>query len=213
MKKLLYLSLVTLLITASCNSKSENQSAEPTQKIENCIYSYNEVTTQLDWTAYKFLRKAGVGGTFKKINVDGVLQGADPKVIVESLNFSIPVNTVETNDPGRNEKIAKFFFGSLEGTDLLTGRVKSLGDNSKALLEINMNGITQNVEGDYTLVDNVFTFKTEIDVMNWNAELGIARLNEECKDLHTDVENGDTESKLWSDVSINFKMELSKKCD
>jgi hypothetical protein len=76
-----------------------------------------------------------------------------------------------------------------------------------------MNDITNDVEGDYTLEDNVFTFNTEINVENWNAQAGINSLNEACKDLHTDVENGDTESKLWSEVTISFSTELTKKCD
>ncbi len=89
----------------------------------------------------------------------------------------------------------------------------SLNENGKAVLRVTMNDITNDVEGDYTLEDNVFTFNTEINVENWNAQAGIISLNEACKDLHTDLENGDTESKLWSDVTISFSTELTKKCD
>jgi hypothetical protein len=205
--------IVGIFIFAACSSSNENDNQENQVVVENCIYSYNSVTTKLDWTAYKFLRKAGVGGTFKTINVEGNLSGASPKAIIESLSFSIPVNSVETNDPGRNEKIANFFFGSLEGGELLSGKVVRLADDGMATLEIRMNGINKDVSGTYTLVDNIFNFSTDIDVLNWNAGLGIKKLNEACNDLHTDVENGDTESKLWPDVSIKLSIELTKKCD
>jgi hypothetical protein len=101
----------------------------------------------------------------------------------------------------------------LEGGELLSGKVVRLADDGMATLEIRMNGINKDVSGTYTLVDNIFNFSTDIDVLNWNAGLGIKKLNEACNDLHTDVENGDTESKLWPDVSIKLSIELTKKCD
>jgi len=202
------------LLLASCGGTENETQEEVTDKvIENCIYTYNPAMTALDWTAYKFLRKAGVGGTFTTINVEGNKSGADPKSIIESLSFSIPVSSVETNDPGRNKKIDSLFFGKLNNSSLLSGKVVSLGENGKAILLVTMNDISNEVEGDYTLTDNVFTFNTEINVERWNAQSGIESLNEACKDLHTDVENGDTESKLWSDVTISFSTELSKECN
>jgi len=209
--------LLTGLLLASCNtegtSEVSTEEEKAPEKIQNCIYTYNPAQTTLDWTAYKFLRKAGVGGTFKTINVDGDLSGADAVAIIKSLSFSIPIETTETNNPDRNKKIQEFFFGNLASTELISGKVTSLGENGMATLEITMNEITQEVEGKYTMEDNVFTYQTEIDVNNWNAEAGLSALNNECKDLHTDIENGDTESKLWPDVTISFKTELTKRCD
>lgn len=214
MKSIYLLGIGVSLLLASCGGNSESeQNQEEQTVVENCIYSYNPALTKLDWTAYKFLRKAGVGGTFTTINVEGSKSGADPKSIIESLSFSIPVSSVETNDPGRNKKIDSLFFGKLNNTSLLSGKVVSLGENGKAILLVTMNDISNEVEGDYTLNDNIFTYNTEINVDRWNAQSGIESLNEACKDLHTDVENGDTESKLWSDVTISFSTELTKKCN
>ncbi len=213
MRHLLILGITASLLFTSCGSGEETTETVVEPTVENCLYTYNPAMTKLDWTAYKFLRKAGVGGTFTTINVEGNKSGANPRTIIESLSFSIPVNSVETNDPGRNKKIDSLFFGTLNNTSLLSGEVVSLNENGKAVLRVTMNDITNDVEGDYTLEDNVFTFNTEINVENWNAQAGIISLNEACKDLHTDVENGDTESKLWSDVTISFSTELTKKCD
>lgn len=216
MKKVVRILAFGLLFT-SCNSESTEEVSQhedkAPEKIENCIYTYNPAKTDLEWTAYKFLRKAGVGGTFKTINVKGDLSGADAAAIIKSLSFSIPIETTETNNPDRNKKIQEFFFGNLASTELIKGKVVALGENGTATLEITMNEIAQEVEGKYTLEDNVFTYQTEIDVNNWNAEAGLSALNDACKDLHTDIENGDTESKLWPDVTISFKTELTKTCD
>lgn len=210
--------MVVLLsgVLFACGSEDTSTAEEQDQQeqvVQNCIYEYNPVQSQLDWTAYKFLSKAGVGGTFKEINVVGDLSGGDPRTIISSLSFSIPITSIETNDPSRNGKIQDFFFGSLADTELISGNVVSLGDDDSAVLAITMNGITQEVEGAYTLEDNVFTYNTEIDVLNWNAEAGLTALNKECEGLHTDIENGDTESKLWPDVTISFKTTLNKNCD
>ena len=213
MKNIYLFGIGVSLFLSSCGGSEETQELSSDQTIENCIYTYNPALTKLDWTAFKFLRKAGVPGTFTTINVEGAKSGANPKSIIESLSFSIPVNSVETNDPGRNKKIDSLFFGKLNNTALLSGKVVSLGDNGKAILLVTMNDISNEVEGDYTLNDNVFKFNTEINVERWNAQSGIKSLNEACKDLHTDVENGDTESKLWSEVTISFSTELTKKCD
>lgn len=213
MKNIYISGLGLLLLFSSCSGGEETQEPSSEQTVENCIYTYNPALTKLDWTAFKFLRKAGVPGTFTTINVEGSKSGGNPKSIIESLSFSIPVSSVETNNLDRNKKIDSLFFGKLNNTALLSGKVVDLGDNGKAILLVAMNDISNEVEGDYTLNDNIFTFNTEINVERWNAQSGIKSLNEACKDLHTDAENGDTESKLWSEVTISFSTELTKRCN
>lgn len=213
MKNIYISGLGLILLFSSCSGGEETQELSSDQTIENCIYTYNPALTKLDWTAFKFLRKAGVPGTFTTINVEGSKSGGNPKSIIESLSFSIPVSSVETNNLDRNKKIDSLFFGKLNNTALLSGKVVDLGDNGKAILLVTMNDISNEVEGDYTLNDNIFTFNTEINVERWNAQSGIKSLNEACKDLHTDAENGDTESKLWSEVTISFSTELTKRCN
>lgn len=215
-KTILFSGLLIGLLAASCGEQEANDDKESkveVNEVENCIYMYNSAKTTLDWTAYKFLRKAGVGGTFTEIQVEGDTKGADPKAILESLSFSIPTSTIETNDVSRNKKIDSIFFNGLENTAMITGSVVSLGDDGKATLMIKMNDIEKEVTGDYTLEENKFSFDTEININDWNVQAQAEALNTACKDLHTDVENGDTESKLWPDVTISFSTELTKECD
>jgi polyisoprenoid-binding protein YceI len=215
-KTILFSGLLFGLLATSCGEQTiaDNEEAKlKVKKIENCVYAFSAEKSTLDWTAYKFTRKAGVSGTFTQLQVEGQKNGAVPKDIIESLSFSIPTSTVETNNVDRNKKIDSLFFDGLEKTALITGKVVSLSDNGKATMMIKMNDIEKEVVGDYTLEDNKFSFKTEISVDDWNAQEQLKSLNIACKDLHTDVENGDTESKLWPDVSISFSTELIKQCD
>lgn len=215
-KTILFSGLLFGLLATSCGEQdvADNEDVKlEVKEIQNCIYTFSAEKSTLDWTAYKFTRKAGVGGTFTQLQVDGKKKGAVPKDIIESLSFSIPTSTVETNDVSRNKKVDSLFFGGLEETALITGNVVSLGDNGKATMMIKMNNIENEVVGDYTLEGNKFSFNTEISINDWNAEKQLEALNIACKDLHTDLENGETESKLWPDVTISFSTELTKECD
>ena len=209
------LTVLTVTISGCSSDESSEKEADiKVNEIQNCVYTYVPGKSDLRFTAYKFLNKTGVGGTFSSYQVDGDLTGAVPKDIIESMSFSIPTSTVETNNLDRNKKIDSLFFGNLENTALLTGKVVQLNEeNGMATLEITMNDITNDVEGEYTLVDNKFNFSADIDVNQWNAQKGLSALNEACYDLHTDVANGDTVSKLWPDVSLEFETILEKKCD
>lgn len=204
--------LSTLLI--SCSGEEKKTNSEPEEKKElNCYYSYDATSTEMTWTAFKFIRKAPVGGTFNTINVEGPEKSADLKSLIGKLSFTIPVASVNTKNPDRDKKIDSIFFGSLENTARITGKLVGMDDNGNASLSITMNAVTKEVEGSYTLNDETFVFNTTIDVNDWNAQNGITALNTACEDLHTDVENGDTESKLWSEVDITFSTVFKKDCE
>lgn len=206
--------LASSIVACSSGEANDEKVDKKVDKIENCVYTYMPNKSELTFTAYKFIRKAGVSGTFTTLDVKGELTGSVPKDIIESLSFSIPTGTVETNNLDRNKKIDSLFFGMIGGDHMITGKVVKLDESSNmATLSITMNEITNDVTGEYTLEDNKFSFKADIDVNNWEANAGLTALNEACYDLHTDVENGDTVSKLWPDVSLEFETVLEKKCD
>lgn len=192
----------------SCGGKEE-QTTEQVKEEKACFYSYNKEMTVLEWTAFKFTEKKGVTGTFNEINVSGIERSDDPKKLIESLSFKIPTATVETQNEERNGKIAKLFFGTI-GTEEINGKVKSLSDNGKATIQIEMNGMKQDVVGDYTLEEGKFSFNATIDVMKWNGGAGITALNTACKDLHTGT---DGKSKLWSEIELSFTTELLSDCE
>lgn len=208
-----YLFLLIALIgisMASCSGSTESTDAT-TDATESCTYSLDNSTTKVGFTAYKFIRKAGVGGGFDNIAIKNSSANENPLKVIEGVEFEIPINGLNTNDVGRDVNITTYFFNVIN-TENITGKVVKLEDG-KATLEISMNGITNTVEGGYTLEGEVFNFTADIDVNNWNAQAGIEALNKECYDLHLDHENGDTESKLWPDVAISFSTTLAKSCE
>lgn len=210
--KFLFVAIAGLMMS-SCAGETETTDTADAEGNKICLYSYVAENSEMEFTAYKFLGKTGVGGTFTEINVKGGEKADDAKSLIEQLSFVIPITSLNTKDEGRDAKINHFFFGEIN-TEAISGRVKSLDDTSgKAILAITMNEITKDVEGEYSLEDTKFTFDAEINVLDWEAGNGIDALNKGCKELHTDFENGDKESKLWPDVTISFSTELKKVCE
>lgn len=193
----------------SCSSEGESMSADGEKETEqSCFYAYNEGTTEFEWTAYKTNDKIGVPGGFNEIEVTSD-KAENPKDVIESIQFSMSTSSVETNNEERNGKVAEHFFGTIN-TEKITGGIKSLKEDGKAIVEVVMNSVTFDVEGDYTLEDGKFAFEATIDVGNWNALSGIEALNTICKDLHT---GEDGVSKLWSEVALKLTTSLSSDCD
>lgn len=207
-KSILIFSLASLLLCVySCGGNAKKTEEEQVETI--CFYSYNSGSSVLEWTAFKFTEKSPVKGSFNEISIEGMEKSDDPKKMIESLTFSIETSSVETQNEERNGKIAKLFFGTI-GTDVIKGKVKSLSDNGKATIQIEMNKMKQDLVGDYTLEDGKFSFNATMDVMNWKAGEAISTLNTECKDLHTGT---DGKSKLWSEVELSFTTELMSDCE
>ncbi len=219
MRKLKYVTLlaVSTLLVSCGGEETQDKSTQKDKKknaINNCIYEYSPEKTEVAFTAYKYLNRTGVGGTLPEMQVEGKTSGASPKAIFESLSFTIPTGVVETNNEDRNKKIDSLFFGMLKSSDMISGKVLEMDEeNKKISLDITMNKVTNKVTTDYMLKDNKLKFSTDIDVNNWNAQEGIAALNKACKELHTNSAEGDTVSKLWSEVTIKFNSELTKNCD
>jgi hypothetical protein len=193
------------VLIVSCSSENDSATKE---KEQSCSFTYNHSASNLEWTAFKFNAKTPVKGTFNTVNIKGLNHSDDPKALIMSLSFSIPTNTVETQNPERNGKIVTYFFGKI-ATDSITGKVVDLKDNGEAIVAITMNAIKKDVNGTYTLTDGKFSFSTTIDVLNWKAGTGIEALNTICKDLHT---GEDGVSKLWSEVDLKFTTSLIKEC-
>jgi hypothetical protein len=209
MKKGMYwcLAFAGTMVFASCGGNEEKVIEK--EPLEICFYEYDNASTEFAWTAYKTNAKVAVGGTFNEIEIKGDAASDDATTLIESLTFSMKTESVETNNDDRNGKVANLFFGTLN-TSSIDGKVKELKENGKAVIEVTMNDVTADIEGDYTLVDGKFTFDTSVDVTVWNAMLGIETLNAECKDLHT---GEDGVSKLWTEVGLSFSTQLISDCD
>ncbi|AZQ61939.1 YceI family protein [Flammeovirga pectinis] len=203
-----------IAIAASCGTssnkteKSSTTKTEATEAHSHTHYSYDPAATVVSFTAFKTTDKVGVNGKFEKFDVKTQTTEVENAIdILNGLSFSIPVNSVETNDKSRNGKIVKYFFGTLANTADITGVVKSV-NAGKALVAITMNGITKDVELTAKADKNVVVLKGVIDVVNWNGMDAINALNKICYDLH---KGADGKSKLWSDVDLFIKAKLATK--
>lgn len=204
----IYAILALGLIVAACSGEPETATDSKEDAQVACFYKYNDGATTFEWTAFKTNEKLPVRGGFNEIKVESEASD-DPIAVLESITFSMKTASVETNDESRNGKVAKFFFETIN-TPTITGKVKSINENGKAIITVTMNGIDVDIEGDYTLDEGDFSFSSTVDVSSWNALSGITALNKECNDLH---KGKDGVSKLWTEVALSFTTTLSSDCD
>ncbi|MCH2229036.1 MAG: YceI family protein [Crocinitomicaceae bacterium] len=210
MKKAIFVAagMSVLFSFSSCKGDStEVDNAVVENVVPACFYSYNEGSTNFQWTAFKTTAKVAVVGGFNEIEVTSE-SSDDAMAVLNSMAFKMNTASVETNNEERNLKIATNFFETINTSEII-GNVVSIDENGKCVININMNGMSIDVEGDYTFENNKFTFDTMIDVASWNAITGIDALNEICKDLHT---GEDGISKLWSEVQLSFSTTLKSDC-
>ena len=198
---------LTFLFAACGGSEDESKDADG-EKGEKCFYSVNTDSYELNWTAFKTTSKVPVGGTFSDVNMTAG-ESEDIEGALTTVEFEISTASVETQNEERNGKIAEHFFGTIN-TPTITGNLSSVDiEGGTAVVTIMMNGISFDVEGDFAMDGENFTYKADIDVQKWNAVSGIAALNTICEDLHT---GDDGISVLWQNVDISFAGSLNKDC-
>lgn len=200
MKKLSTLVVVLLVAFQMTSCKSEKKDDKKESKESNAAFVVSKAKNSIDWIAYKFNEKTPVKGKFRKVNVTSGGEGNSVKEAINNTEFSIPVSSIFTSDSGRDYKIRKFFFGIMESTELLSGKLV-IENDSIGYADITMNGITEKLPFKYTINGKEFSMSTKMDVLNWNAQSSIDSLNAICKDLHKGL---DGVSKLWSEVDINI---------
>jgi polyisoprenoid-binding protein YceI len=210
MKKSIFLLLgiSVLLIFTSCKGDSIESEESGGSSARACFYSYNEGTTKFQWTAFKTTNKVGVAGGFNNITIRSE-KSDDPMIVLKSIAFNMSTASVETNNEDRNAKVAKYFFETIN-TSEITGNVTSINDDGECRISVKMNGVSIDIVGDYTFENNIFMFNSEIDVSSWNALPGITALNNVCEDVHT---GEDGISKLWPKVELSFITKLKSDCD
>ena len=195
---------VLALNLISCKSENKSVTNEPTIEIDSKkstpAFNVANANTDIKFTAYKTTDKIGVDGAFRKIDITGGGEGKTLKEAINDTEFSIPVSSLATKDSSRDYKIKKFFFGIMDNTKILSGKLQ-LVDDANGIAHITMNGETKPVPFVYTIQRNMFNMKATIDINNWNASKALASLNKVCEDLH---KGADGVTKTWSEVDLNI---------
>ena len=203
MKKISFyvLLLFSFSLIISCKNSEK-------KKIENSdkIFSVEANTTTINWVAYKTTSKVPVKGQFTKVNIEQGTKGTTALEALDNLKFTIPVSSTFTKDTIRDNKLKKFFFGTMKNTSLISG-VIHMKTATAGTVDITMNGITQELPITYVISDQMVTIEAVMDLDNWQAQTAITALNTVCAELHAGT---DGISKTWSEVKIEVATYLKK---
>ncbi|WP_369048674.1 YceI family protein [Tenacibaculum sp. UWU-22] len=186
------------LLVISCKSENKKETKQPEKKA--LAFSLKNAQNSINWTAYKTTEKIPVKGEFKKVTITAGGEGATIKEAVNGAEFSIPVSSIFTNEASRDSKLKEFFFGIMENTSLLTGKLV-LENDATGYADITMNGVTHKLPFAYTISENEFKLEATMKISDWKAEKALQSLNEACKDLH---KGADGVSKTWDEVAITI---------
>ncbi len=197
-KLLVILFIGVQLLACKTDKKEASESQPKTTQKSNAAYVLNDAKKSVEWIAYKTTEKIPVKAKFKKVNITGGGEGNTVKEAINNAEFSIPVSSIFTADTSRDYKIRKFFFGVMENTNFLSGKLM-IDTDSTGYANITMNGITKKLPFDYTIQSKEFKMEATMNILNWNAQSSIDSLNAACKELHKGL---DGVSKTWSEVAI-----------
>jgi len=209
-RKLIFgITLSTLMFSCTTTETETNHQEEQVDEIQLCTYSYQPETTVINWTAFKTTAKKGVSGKFDEFDV--LVPNDNNEFMIQSLNsatVTIPVNSVNSDNPERDKKIDSLFFGAMNQTEIISVLIKSITEESAAV-EITMNGKSVDYDGQITVENETVKFHTTINLDDFEAQPAVESLNTACKDLHT---GDDGVSKLWSEVDIDVETTLKQNC-
>jgi polyisoprenoid-binding protein YceI len=210
------------LFFVACGSESESVTdGEEVQKTEEvkpevpkelCLYSYDSESSSLTWTAFKTMQRVGVKGSFNTVNVSIADSVYSLKEAIEKVSFEIDGRTVNTDNPERDKTLVKFFFATLKDEGSIYGEVKIVEGDEKAgggTVRIKMNDVSRDIGFKYEIVGDEIILKTKITLNSFDGQDAVKKLNTECGPLHA---GEDGVSKLWTDIEIEVKAKLNKKC-
>ncbi len=158
------------------------------------------------WEAYKTPAKAGVAGSFGSVTLSGAKAADSVKGVLEGSSVTIKSSSVDSKNPGRDAKLAKFFFGMMAG-DTIVGTVTAVeGDDAQgvATVAVTMNGVTKKVPMRYSATKEEVTAQGTIDLADFSALAALKSINKACYELH--------QGKTWQDVAIRFSLPLKTLC-
>ncbi len=189
------------LFAVSC--KKEEKVETPVEETTEVVTEVGNLklvadSTKVSWTAYKTTDKVAVGGSFTEIELKNTQEGTTPEEVLKGASFSIPVSSLFTNNPDRDNKLKQFFFGAMNDTELIGGTINFA--NGKTKLMLSLNGVAKPVEVEATFENNVFSVNGILNLDDFNGQQAIESINNVCKDLH---KGADGVSKTWSEVAIS----------
>ena len=205
-----FIGLIVVASLAACGGSNNPEATETTEPaVKQCTYAYSEGSLSVTWTAYKTTEKIGVSGSFDTLHISGTQTANSVGEVFANADFSIPVSTVNSNNPDRDKKILASFFGTMTETTMLSGKVIGISDNDCSVV-INMNGVSDTCLFTLTKNDTAVSLIGVLELGNWSALKSADALNKVCFDLH---KGADGVSKLWPDVKLEISAGITEICD
>jgi hypothetical protein len=91
-------------------------------------------------------------------------------------------------------------------TEVIKGKILSVSTDD-GTMELIMNNLTQEVDYTYNLEGDTLHLTALVDLLKWDADEALDKLNEVCYDLH---KGADGISKLWADLTIEVNLPLKR---
>lgn len=199
MKKIALILLAVATLTACKDKKQE----APKTAAPNTVQLDAE-TTIVNWIGYKFTNKTGVKGQFQKVNISNNQPAATTSEALTGVEFSIPVSSIFSNNGVRDAKLKSLFFGFMDHTEILSGKITSASATG-GVVALTMNNETHDLPFTLQTQGKTSYLKATIDINTWHAEKALASIHKACELLHT---GEDGVSKTWNlvdvDVILNF---------
>jgi polyisoprenoid-binding protein YceI len=205
MKKNTLITSIVLLLSISIVSCKNNPKKE-IKETPQISYTLDQSTSKVGWTGYKTTDKVPVKGEFKKITISNPKSSGNASKLLDGVEFSIPVSSIFSNNEDRDGKLQKFFFGIMDQTELLSGKI-TLKNESTGSLTVKMNAMSKSLPINYTFKDSKFTFSGTMNLDEWGGQAAIASINKVCENLH---KGADGISKTWNEVEINASISVIK---
>jgi len=164
-----------------------------------CTY-YSE-NAKVTWKAFKTYEKIGVGGTFDHAEFSPKSAKTSEEFLTGSF-MTINTSNVNSGNPGRDATLVSSFF-KVQNVDTITAKILSAKD-SKAQVEITMNGVTKTIPMSYSVQEGKIIGKGVIDLSDFAMLKSLASINQTCFTLHA--------GKTWQDVEIGFEIPVANNC-
>lgn len=163
-------------------------------------------TPVIGWEAYKTAAKVGVKGSFGSVKASGIDASESVAGVLKGSRVMIETASVDSKNPGRDAKLATYFFGVMAGK-VIDATVVSVDGKEKTgnvTVAITMNGVTRNVPMRYSATESEIVAEGYVDLADFSALAAVASINKACYELH--------QGKTWQDVAIRFTLPIKTQC-
>ncbi len=169
-----------------------------------------ELTTTINWTAFKYTNRKGLNGHFDEVDID-YSYSKNTVELLKTVEFDITTNSLNTGLDFRDFNIKEYFFKHIASDFTIKGKVIAVeGDthSGNCRIELNLNGVTKEVMATYTLIGSSIKLEGTFDLAEWGFSDALNFLNNKVIEYHT---GSDGKNKLWSDVAFQVQQVLDSR--